>query len=171
MSQGLTVVLMGLLACQMLFLQINVGAVSNRLAALYSKLRSANSRTEFCAIYETYARQSWEEPHRTGLDLLLSNQPSAPRLPYYLYLEEKVEAPIFQQGILSYKGPGDNEDLWQAAVRMRRAPRIAGALYLGGAYDLSPSIKTQSRTCRTHRSMPEQHAAPSRTPALSASCT
>ncbi len=110
-SRGLTVVLIGLLACQILFLQINVGVASNGLAALYSKLRSANSRTEFCAIYETYVQQSWGKPHRTGFDLLLTNQPSAPRLPYYLYLEEKVEAPIFQIGILSYKGPGDNEDL------------------------------------------------------------
>ena len=111
MSRGLTVILIGLLACQILFLQINIGVVSNGLAALYSKLRSANSRTEFCAIYETYVRQSWDKPHRTGFALLLTNQVSAPRLPYYLYLEEKVEAPIFQIGILSYKGPGDNEDL------------------------------------------------------------
>jgi hypothetical protein len=111
MSRGLTVVLIGLLACQILFLRVNVGTVSNGLAALYSKLRSANSRTEFCAIYETYTRQSWDEPHRTGFDLLLTNHASAPRVPYYLYLEDKVEAPIFQIGILSYKGHGDNEDL------------------------------------------------------------
>ena len=109
-SRGLTVILIGLLACQILFLQINVGVASNGLAALYSKLRSAQSRTEFCAIYEAYVRQSWNEPHRTGFDLFLSNHASAPRLPYYLYLEEKVDAPSFQTGILSYKGPGDNED-------------------------------------------------------------
>jgi hypothetical protein len=92
-------------------MQMNVGAVSNDLAALYSKLRSANSQTEFCATYETYFQQSWDKPHRTGLDVLLTNHASAPRLPYYLFLERKVDAPIFQMGILDYSGPGDNEDL------------------------------------------------------------
>jgi hypothetical protein len=92
-------------------MQINVGAVSNDLAALFAKLQSANSQTEFCATYETYLRQSWDEPHRTGLDVLLTNHASAPRLPYYLYLENNVAAPIFQIGILNYSGNGDNEDL------------------------------------------------------------
>jgi hypothetical protein len=92
-------------------MQINVGAVSNDLAALFSKLRSANSPSELRAIYEPYFRQSWDKPHRTGLDVLLTNHASAPRLPYYLYLERKVEAPIFQMGILDYTGQGDNEDL------------------------------------------------------------
>jgi hypothetical protein len=110
-SRALTIGILGLLACQIVFMQINVGAVSNDLAALFSKLRSANSQTEFCATYETYRRQSWDEPHRTGLDVFLTNHASAPRLPYYLYLERKVEAPIFQMGILDYTGPGDNEDL------------------------------------------------------------
>ena len=53
-SRALTVGIIALLACQIVFMQINVGAVSNDLAALYSKLRSANSQTEFCATYETY---------------------------------------------------------------------------------------------------------------------
>jgi hypothetical protein len=110
-SRALTVGILGLLACQIVFMQINVGAVSNDLAALFSKLRSANSPSEFRAIYEPYFRQSWDKPHRTGLDVLLTNHASAPRLPYYLYLERKVEAPIFQMGILDYTGQGDNEDL------------------------------------------------------------
>jgi len=46
-SRTLTIGLVGLLACQILFVQINVRAVSNDLAALFSKLRSANSRTDF----------------------------------------------------------------------------------------------------------------------------
>lgn len=110
-SRSLTAGLMGLLACQIVFVQLNVGAVSSELDALFSKLRSASSRTEFCATYETYLRQSWDSPHRTGLDILLTNHASAPRLPYYLYLERKVEAPIFQTGILNYTGHGDNDDL------------------------------------------------------------
>ena len=110
-SRALTLGVIALLACQIVFMQINVGAVSNDLAALYSKLRSADSRTEFCATYETYLRQSWDQPHRTGLDVFLTNHASAPRLPYYLYVERNVEAPIFQMGILDYSGPGDNEDL------------------------------------------------------------
>ena len=111
LSRVLTICLIALLACQIVFMQMNVGAVSNDLAALYSNLRSANSQTEFCATYETYFQQSWDKPHRTGLDVLLTNHASAPRLPYYLYLERKVEAPIFQMGILDYSGHGDNEDL------------------------------------------------------------
>lgn len=110
-NRVLTVCMIALLACQIAFMQINVGAVSNDLAALYSKLRSANSQTEFCATYETYFQQSWDKPHRTGLDVLLTNHASAPRLPYYLFLERKVDAPIFQMGILDYSGPGDNENL------------------------------------------------------------
>ena len=110
-SRALTVGLLSLLACQIAFMQINVGAVSNDLASLYSKLQSANSRAEFCDTYETYLAQSWDKPHRTGLDVLLTNHASAPRLPYYLYLEKQVEAPIFQTGILNYTGNGDNEDL------------------------------------------------------------
>jgi hypothetical protein len=110
-TRALTIGVVALLACQIVFMQINVGALSNDLAALFSKLRSADSPTEFCAIYETYLRQSWDKPHRTGLDVLLTNHASAPRLPYYLYLERKVEAPIFQMGILDYSGRGDNEDL------------------------------------------------------------
>jgi hypothetical protein len=68
-------------------------------------------RTDFCATYEAYRRQSWDDPHRTGLDVLLTNHASAPRLPYYLYLERNLEAPIFQIGILNYTGRGDNGDL------------------------------------------------------------
>jgi hypothetical protein len=90
---------------------INVGAVSNDLASLYSKLQSTSSRTEFCDTYETYLQQSWDKPHRNGLDVLLTNHASAPRLPYYLYLDKQVEAPIFQTGFLNYTGNGDNEDL------------------------------------------------------------
>ena len=110
-SRALTIGATALLAGQIAFMQINVGSVSNDLAALFSKLRSAGSQTEFCATYETYLQQSWDKPHRTGLDVLLTNHASAPRVPYYLYLERKVEAPIFQIGILDYSGPGDNEDL------------------------------------------------------------
>jgi hypothetical protein len=113
-SRGLTVGVVALLACQIVFMQINVAAVSNELSALFSNLRSANSRSEFCATYETWSRQSWDEPHRTGLDVLLTNHASAPRLPYYIYLERKVEAPIFQTGILNYTGQGDNEDLCES---------------------------------------------------------
>ena len=110
-NRALTLGVIVLLACQIAFMQINVGAVSNDLVALYSKLQSADSQAEFCAIYETCLKQSWDKPHRTGLDVLLTNHASAPRLPYYLYLERKVEAPIFQMGILDYSGQGDNEDL------------------------------------------------------------
>jgi hypothetical protein len=113
-SRVLTAGLVGLLAAQIAFTQINVGAVSNDLAALFAKLSSANSQTEFCRTYETYLRQSWDQPHRTGLDVLLTNHASAPRLPYYLYLENNVGAPIFQTGILSYSGNGDNEDLCES---------------------------------------------------------
>lgn len=35
-------------------MQIKVGAVSDQLAAVYSKLRSARSQAEFCSTYETY---------------------------------------------------------------------------------------------------------------------
>jgi hypothetical protein len=106
-----TAVAIGLLVCQIGFLQINVGTVADELAALYSTLRSAKSEAEFCETYETYLRHSWDAPNRTGLDALLTNHASAPRLPYYLYLERNVDAPIFQIGILDYKGLGDNEDL------------------------------------------------------------
>ncbi len=111
LGRGLAVVATSLLACQILYLQINVGAVSNELAALYTRLRSARTQTEFCATYDTYVRQSWDQPHRRCLDVLLTNHASALRLPYYLYLERNVEAPIFQTGILNYTGSGDNEDL------------------------------------------------------------
>jgi hypothetical protein len=110
-SRALAGVLVALLACQIVFLQINVASVSNELAALYSKLRSANSQTEFCEIYETYMQHSFEEPHRTGLDRFLTNHASVPRLPYYIYLEKKAEAPIFPTGILNYNGHGENQDV------------------------------------------------------------
>ena len=92
-------------------MQLNVGSVSNELAALYSKLRSAPTQPDFCATYETYRQNSWDKPHRSGLDVLLTNHASAPRIPYYLYLERKIEAPIFQIGILNYSGDGNNDDL------------------------------------------------------------
>jgi hypothetical protein len=110
-NRVLTLGLLCLLAGQIVFMLINVGAVSNDLAALYSKLQSATSRTEFCETYETYLQRSWDKPHRTGLDVLLTNHASAPRLPYYLYLEKQAEAPIFQVGILNYTGHEDNENL------------------------------------------------------------
>jgi hypothetical protein len=110
-SRILTIGITALLSCQIVFMQINVGSVSNDLAALYSKLRSAGSQTEFCSTYETYLHQSWDKPHRKGLDVLLTNHDTAGRVPYYLYLERKVEAPIYQMGILDYSGPGDNYDL------------------------------------------------------------
>lgn len=110
-SRILNVLTIGLLACQVVFLQIGVGVASNELATLYSKLLAAKSQTEFCAIYETFRRESWDQPNRAGLDVLLTNHASAPRLPYYIYLEKNVAAPIFQTTILRYSGPGDNEDL------------------------------------------------------------
>lgn len=110
-SRSLTIGIIASLACQIAFMQIYVGSVSNDLAAVFSKLRSADSQTELCATYERYLSQSWDQPHRSGLDVLLTNHPSAPRLPYYLYVEKKAEAPIFQMGILDYSGQGDNEDL------------------------------------------------------------
>jgi hypothetical protein len=110
-SRALRIGLLSLLAAQIVFMLINLRAVSNDLASLYSKFQSATSHTEFCDTYETYLQQSWDKPHRTGLDVLLTNHASAPRLPYYLYLEKQVEAPIFQTGILNYTGNGDNEDL------------------------------------------------------------
>jgi len=110
-SRTLTIMLSGLLICQIVFTQIDVGVVSNELAALHSKLRAANSQAEFCSIYESYRLQSWDAPNRNGLDVLLTNHASAPRLPYYIYLEKNVEAPIFQISILNYAGPGDNDDL------------------------------------------------------------
>ncbi len=110
-SKALTGVLVALLACQIVFLQVNVATISYQLSALYSKLRSAKSQTEFCEIYETYIRHSFEQPRRTGLDRFLTNHASVPRLPYYIYLEQKVEAPIFGTGILSYNGHGKDQDL------------------------------------------------------------
>ena len=109
--QGLAMGLIGLIACQIVFMQLNVGSVSNELALLYSKLRSAPTQSDFCVTYETYRKNSWDKPHRSGLDVLLTNHASAPRLPYYLYLERKTEAPIFQIGILNYSGDGNNDDL------------------------------------------------------------
>ena len=110
-NRGLTLSFIGLLACQAVFMQTDVAAVSTELAAVYAKLSSATSQADFCATYDTYLRQSWDEPHRKGLDVLLTNHASAPRLPYYLYVERKTEAPIFSIGILNYSGDGDNEDL------------------------------------------------------------
>ena len=110
-SRALTVGITALLVCQIAFMQIYVGDVSKDLAALFSKLRSAKSQTELCTTYETYLSQSWDQPRRTGLDVLLTNHASAPRLLYYLYVERKIEAPIFQIGILDYSGAGDSEDL------------------------------------------------------------
>jgi len=109
-SRSLTAIVVGSIACQVIFMQIYVGKVSNELAALYSKLRATNSQPEFCAIYEPYVEQSWDLPNRTGFDLLLTNHASVPRLPYYLYIERNLEAPIFQTGILDYRGHGGNED-------------------------------------------------------------
>lgn len=111
LTRGVMVVAIGLVAIQIAFMQIEVGAVSKQLEGLYSKMRSAHSQTELCATYETYLRQSWDQPHRTGLDVLLTNHASAPRMPYYIYLEQNVAAPIFQDGVLTYTGTGDNEDL------------------------------------------------------------
>jgi hypothetical protein len=109
-NRTVTLTLVSLLACQAFFLQIYVGAVSNDLATLYAKLRAANSQAEFCAIYVPYVQQSWDLPHRIGFDLLLTNHASVPRLPYYLYIERNLEAPIFQTGIIEYKGHEGNED-------------------------------------------------------------
>ena len=109
LSRGLAVILVILMACQIVFLQLSVATASNGLDALYTELRSAKSQTEFCDVYETYMRQSFEKPHRTGLDLFLTSHASVPRLPYYLYLEKKLAPPIFPTGILNYSGQGDSQ--------------------------------------------------------------
>ncbi len=111
LSTGVAVVAVVLVAVQIAFMQVRVGAVSEQLEGLYSELRSAHSQAELCSTYETYVRQSWDQPHRTGLDVLLTNHASAPRMPYYIYVERNIEAPIFQIGILNYAGHGNNEDL------------------------------------------------------------
>jgi hypothetical protein len=103
-SRFLTLVSVVLIAGQIVFLQINVAKASNGLAALYGKLRAAKSQSEFCDIYQSYVRQSWDEQHRRGFDLLLTNHASAPRLPYYLYLERREDVPIFETSILNYSG-------------------------------------------------------------------
>jgi len=109
LSRGLAIVVVALLACQIIFLQFSVAKASNEIDALYAKLRSAKSQTEFCEVYELYMRQSFEKPHRTGLDRFLTSHSSIPRLPYYLYLEKKLEPPIFPTGILNYSDQGSTQ--------------------------------------------------------------
>jgi hypothetical protein len=99
------------IVAQTLFLDIYIGMTSTRLANLDTAFRSAKSHSEFCSIYKKYVSESWEKPNRVGLDRLLTNHSSVPRLPYYDYIESGEAAPIFQVGILRFSGPGDNEDL------------------------------------------------------------
>jgi len=111
LARSATVGLVGLLAAQCAFLDVYAAGVSYHLAGVYRQLRDAPTRAEFCEIYDSYRKDEEPKPHRTGLDRFLTNHSTVVRLPYYLYAERGETAPIFQTGIFSYNGPGNNEDL------------------------------------------------------------
>ena len=110
-SRAIAGALVALLIAQGIFFDHWVGMVADRLGDLYVELRATRSRDEFCDVYRQFASRSWEEPHRRGLDRFLTSHASAPRLPYYMFIEDRVTAPIFQVGVLSYDGPGSGDNL------------------------------------------------------------
>jgi hypothetical protein len=110
-ARAVTGAALALLLAQALFIDVYVGGVSQGLAAVYARLGAARSRAEFCEIYESYRALETPPAHRAGLDRLLTPHASVIRLPYYLFIQRDVPAPIFATGILRYEGPGDNENL------------------------------------------------------------
>lgn len=99
------------LAIQCVYVDRAVGQVCDRLAQTYDRFAQAPSREDFCSIYEPYFQQSWGGQHRSGLERFVPDHASVIRLPYYLYIARGETAPIFDAGMFSYSGPGDNNNL------------------------------------------------------------
>ena len=123
-AKALTALIFALVVAQGAYLDVYGAMVSDRLQSLYAQLRAAKTQAEFCAIYDDSVSRSWDVPHRRGLDRFLTNHASAPRLPYYMFIEDRVTAPIFQIGVLSYDGPGSGESLCGPDAAWQILPRL-----------------------------------------------
>jgi len=90
--------------------------VGNGLSDAYRDFAAAKSEGELCDRYRKLAQESFGPPHRRGLAPFIPNHPAVVRMPYYLYIDRDVAAPIFQVGLFAYSGPGDNENLCPQAI-------------------------------------------------------
>ncbi|MGA7871240.1 MAG: hypothetical protein WCA22_10105 [Candidatus Binatus sp.] len=101
-----------LLIGQAIYLDVCVGTVSSRLGDLYAQLSATQSHGEFCSIYEAYRVESNDPAHRRGLNRFVTNHPTAPHVPYYIYAERGTESIISGSSMVRYYlGDGDRDDL------------------------------------------------------------
>lgn len=105
------IVLTGLIVVQCILIDSYGHAASLELERGYQQLQAAKSREAFCKLYQDYVTSEQIPQHRKGLDQFLTGHAGFIRLPYYLFIERGQAAPIFQLGIFSYDGPGNNENL------------------------------------------------------------
>ena len=105
------IVLTGLIVLQCILIDTYGRAASLEFGRAYRRLAAAESRDAFCKIYQDYVTSEQIQQHRKGLDKFLTGHSGFMRLPYYLFIERDQGAPIFQNGIFNYDGPGNNENL------------------------------------------------------------
>jgi ADP-heptose:LPS heptosyltransferase len=106
----------GVIAVQALWLDTFAAEAAGRLAVVYSEMRAASDSSTLCSNYERYFSSSWPAQGRQGLARFLPNAAGVVRLPYYIYIEKNISAPIFPVALLHYEGPGNYNNLCEDAA-------------------------------------------------------
>jgi len=103
--------LIAMVGLQIVWLDTVAAGTSDKLAGVYHEMSAAPDRDSFCKIYESYLEASWPSHGQPGVDWLLANVAGTIRLPYYLYIQKDIAAPIFPVGLLTYRGAGKYDNL------------------------------------------------------------
>ncbi len=106
----------GIIAVQALWLDTFAAEAAGRLAVVYSEMQAASDSSTLCSGYERYFASSWPAQGRQGLARFLPNAAGVVRLPYYIYIERNISAPIFPVALLHYEGPGNYNNLCEDAT-------------------------------------------------------
>jgi len=113
----LRLLLIMLVGAQMLWLDTVAARAATRLNSVYAEMRTASDHGSLCTVYQRYFDASWTPSKRSGISRFLPSAAAAIRIPYFIYMEQDVSAPIFPVGLLHYEGSGSYSNLCENVAR------------------------------------------------------
>jgi len=128
--------LVGMVAAQLLWLDTVAAQAAGRLEGVYREMRTAWEGDSLCSTYARYFDASWPTPGRRDMGRFLPDAAVTIRIPYYIYIENDVSAPVLPFGPLHYQGSGNYSNLCEGAV--------PGAAYRGRKSNSSKQSKRGS---------------------------
>jgi hypothetical protein len=109
--RALSIVLIGVIFAQAVWLDRSFSVVGAHLEVEYQKFRSAPTRAAFCAEYRDVMARSWPSHPQPLRQWFFPAYAPIVRLPYYLYIERADSAPINPVGFLIKRPNGDFDDV------------------------------------------------------------